>query len=46
MCKHICQSCKYLISLNVMLKEILAKSTGLQPKAGSKNIEGGQGIEG
>lgn len=29
MCKHICEPSKYLIGLNVMLKEILAKSMGL-----------------
>ena len=37
MCKHICETSKYLISLNAMLKEILAKYTGLQSKLGSRN---------
>lgn len=34
MCKHICETFKYLKNLNVMLKVILAKSTGLQSKSG------------
>lgn len=34
MCKRICETFKYLKNLNVMLKVILVKSTGLQPKSG------------